>query len=170
MTLDNRWKFPQGKSPEHLYDCLFTLIRELRKGATADAAGFGAFSAHRNGSDQSVTPFDDNVIVFTHELFDPDSAFDIANNRFLPTVAGVYQISVVATSGDVVFTEILVNGALVAGGSGGVTGGEGRSVATALVELNGTSDYVQGAVFPFDSTISGVLTDTYMCGHLVRAA
>lgn len=32
MTFDSRWKFPQGKSPEHLYDALYQLIRELRKG------------------------------------------------------------------------------------------------------------------------------------------
>jgi hypothetical protein len=31
MTLDSRWKLPQGKTPEALYDCIFSLVRELRK-------------------------------------------------------------------------------------------------------------------------------------------
>jgi hypothetical protein len=39
MTLDPRWKFPQGKSPEHLYDALYQLIRELRKGDYLQQAG-----------------------------------------------------------------------------------------------------------------------------------
>jgi len=32
VALDTRWKLPQGKTPDALYDCLFQLIRELRKG------------------------------------------------------------------------------------------------------------------------------------------
>ena len=33
MAFDPRWKLPQGKTPEALYDCLFSLIRELRTGS-----------------------------------------------------------------------------------------------------------------------------------------
>ena len=39
MALDTRWKLPQGKTPDALYDCLFQLIRELRKGDYLGADG-----------------------------------------------------------------------------------------------------------------------------------
>lgn len=32
MTLDTRWKNPQGKSPEQLHDAIVQIVRELRKG------------------------------------------------------------------------------------------------------------------------------------------
>ncbi|HTO28009.1 MAG TPA: hypothetical protein VL017_05410 [Devosia sp.] len=32
MALDTRWKNPQGKTPEQLYDAIVQIVRELRKG------------------------------------------------------------------------------------------------------------------------------------------
>jgi len=39
VALDPRWKLPQGKTPEQLYDALAQLVRELRKGDYLSASG-----------------------------------------------------------------------------------------------------------------------------------
>ncbi len=38
MALDPRWKNPQGKTPEQLYDAIVQIVRELRKGDYLPAA------------------------------------------------------------------------------------------------------------------------------------
>jgi len=45
VALDTRWKLPQGKTPDALYDCLFQLVRELRKGDYLNNITLPALSA-----------------------------------------------------------------------------------------------------------------------------
>jgi len=44
VALDTRWKLPQGKTPEQLYDSIAQIVRELRKGdyLAGVASGLGA--------------------------------------------------------------------------------------------------------------------------------
>lgn len=139
---------------------------------------YGTFSVHRDNVDQTGLNDDaTNVIVFTDELFDGD--YDIANNRFQPTVPGIYSITlsifseITAVDG-VSSAQLLKNGSTVASGSFTlaefIDGLSQLSNLTALIEMNGTTDFIQGGVFlPLGITIlSGSTIATFMCGHLVK--
>jgi hypothetical protein len=136
------------------------------------AVGYAAFRAHRNGTDQT-TVASGTVIDWTTESFDPDSRFDLANNRFLPDVAGIYLITVqltVAALGSATFcgVQLTKNGTLYAESKPATFGTDKVSVTT-LVDLDGTTDFVDVRTVS-DNTVDveGVASQTWISGHLVR--
>lgn len=86
----------------------------------------------------------------TTEVFDTNGNYDAANSRFTPTVAGYYQVNAdggnrvaLATFG--IYISIMKNNATVFG-QGGSTGNDvtfARGQASALVYMNGTTDYLE---------------------------
>lgn len=138
-------------------------------------AGTGpAFSAYQS-SVQTVTNSTWTKLRFQSKAFDTASCFDnVTNYRFTPNVAGYYQVSTAVRFGDGVSRLILgfwKNGNFdkavcdlssplyAAGGS-------------ALVDLNGTTDYVEAYCFIVgaNSNTSASAADTWFQGVLVRAA
>jgi zona occludens toxin (predicted ATPase) len=135
-----------------------------------------AFSAF-----QSVAQtLSDNVttkLTINTEDFDTNSCFDISNNRFIPNVAGYYQIqgAVYFTFQSAYSTVLLVknNNSVNLGpqaGNGAFTYG---SNVSAVIYFNGTTDFVE--LFGYQN--SGTSRDTtagrqytYFSGALVRAA
>ncbi len=146
----------------------------------ARLAGFepyGQFSVNRNGTDQTLmTSTADNIIQFTTKALDTDSVFDTATYKYTPQKAGWYFVSLlVATLGGSTTENpevaIWKNGTSVAAGgySDRDSGDAGTSVrvsVSALVQMNGTTDYLQAAVYlPAGVTaISGALRSTNMFG------
>lgn len=140
-----------------------------------------AFSAYRTSSTQSVTAGQWTKVQCQTEEYDTASAYDNATNyRFTPQVAGYYQISgqvcptgVPVTRG---ITAIYKNGTIHKIGSDFVSDSTtaGRSAVSALVYLNGSTDYVE--LYGFVSSVSGPGfgsssgQDTYFQGVLVRPA
>jgi hypothetical protein len=144
--------------------------------------GTPAFSAYL-GTLQNVTTGTFTKVQLNIEEFDTNSNFDNATNyRFTPTVSGYYQIN-----GNIAFNATLINGnslstiykngsrykdgTLQSATSGGATL---YSVVSALVYLNGSTDYVElwglvsGTGSPSFGANSG--TQSYFNGCLVRAA
>jgi hypothetical protein len=89
------------------------------------------------------------------EVLDPYSVYDAATNfRFQPNVAGYYHVSFQSMFGTVVDQKnfdglIYKNGSAYVGAeitTSGTAGGTGNTVA-AVVQMNGTSDYIEGYVF-----------------------
>jgi hypothetical protein len=110
------------------------------------------------------------------EEFDSHGYFDPTTSRFTPQVAGYYfftgEMSLAMTVSTAGMTAGLgKNGTVVRWGNTQIAGN--RSSVSAMLYLNGTTDYVELFVFHTNgSTINcGTGADTtYLSGFLVRAA
>lgn len=137
-----------------------------------------AFSAYQSVAHSLANAVTSKVTMAVEE-FDTASLYDTATSRFTSTVAGYYQIDAAvlfaANSTGVRFCEIWKNGTGVKRGNQGqgAAGGETASTVSALVYLNGSTDYVevyayQGSGAALDTFAGQVYT--YFQGHLVAKA
>jgi hypothetical protein len=149
--------------------------------ATGVAGTGPAFHASSNVG-QTINNATDTKVQINVELFDTDNCFDPTTNyRFTPTVAGYYQVNgnVIyaggATGGNV-FARIHKNGSTYALGGLGNTGAVGVGAAahvSALVDMNGTTDYLELYTSQFFGTSKALQTGSdsvYFDAHLVRSA
>ena len=126
-----------------------------------------AFSAYLS-TGQSITSSVYTKVLFDTELFDTNNNF--ASSRFTPTVAGYYQVNLMTvgqTTTSAVFTSIYKNGSNYKGTGFSIT--NPYTLVTALVYLNGSTDYIEGytymtGVTPIVSTVS------YFDACLIRGA
>jgi hypothetical protein len=147
-------------------------------GLAANVAGNGpAFSAYPLAS-QSIASNTWTKLQVNTELFDTNSNYDSTTNyRFTPTVAGYYQVTgawYANTSGGQVVSGVYKNGVVYQTvASQFFTSGVISSV-TALVYLNGSTDYVEFYVYqgqgPAFSTLAGRPDLNYFQAFLARAA
>ena len=137
-----------------------------------------AFSAYLS-SNQTITSNTFTKVTLNAELFDTASAFDPTTNyRFQPAVAGYYMFSfAISAYSSTAPTRNLVsirkNGTLYSYGSDSVVGsGIATGPGTALISLNGSTDYVELYAYITATTavISGAVDGTYLSGFLARAA
>jgi hypothetical protein len=142
-----------------------------------------AFSAYASGS-QSLSNLTLTKIQFNNEEFDTNSNYDDATNyRFTPNVAGYYQISMtagVATTGSsVANTQLACN--IYKNGSSFKFGGntllnntyDMLCTVSALIYLNGTTDYVEGYLRQISGGSLGTAAGQTVCyfqASMVRAA
>lgn len=146
----------------------------------SNVVGVGpAFSAYST-TNQTVTNNTPAKIALQAKDFDTNNSFDnVTNYRFQPNVAGYYHVQVTirmtSTSLPVAnaYVDINKNGASWRRGNELTTPVQIQS--TALVYLNGTTDYVEFiAIVGGTGTLSlQYVTPTYSCnasGYLVRAA
>jgi hypothetical protein len=140
-------------------------------------AGTGpSFSAYRSGT-QSVSSSVFTKIEFNVEDWDTNSNYDNSTNyRFTPNVAGYYHVSLSVswsfTSG-ISLPAIYKNGSVWKYGAlQGATGAGCLGTTTALVYLNGTTDYIEAYVYQNNGTnnIATSSVETYFQAALVRAA
>ena len=116
---------------------------------TLAALGNGpAFSAYIN-TNQTISAVTWTKVQFNTEEFDTNSNYDNATNyRFTPTVAGYYQVNLCVqktASNTDMQTVIYKNGSAF---KNGVTPASTASaIVSALIQLNGTTDYVEGYVY-----------------------
>ena len=124
-----------------------------------------AFSVNKNGVNQTVTSGAEAVITWSTEDFDTNNNF--ASNRFTPTIAGKYLITLSAYAPNgVSFARIYKNSTKVAEGYN--PGSNAVVSATVIVDMNGTTDYIEGRFYTTGSTTLEGLTDhTYMSGFLI---
>jgi hypothetical protein len=110
------------------------------------------FFAYLPTTSQSITSGVATKVTLSSELFDTASAFDTATNyRFTPLVAGYYQINFAAylsATGTTITdasAEIRKNGALYCRGDiyVGPAISSFASTASAVVFMNGTTDYLE---------------------------
>lgn len=143
-------------------------------------AGNGpAFSAYRSSSAQSISASTWTKLQLQSEEFDTASCYDNSTNyRFTPSVAGYYQCSAGAQftfTGTSAITAVNVykNGAFGKGTQHWVAVSAGHCVATsALIYLNGTTDYVElyGYCAGTSPSVVNLQELTYFQAALVRAA
>lgn len=140
----------------------------------AKAADTGpAFSGVRIGN-QSISVNTDTLVVFNSEDFDTANCFDIANGRFTPTVAGYYQINI---NMDVAATGLITSSVTLrkTGGTYQIleTLGSGvgaRFSGSALVFMNGTTDYLDVTVYIGGTSGAVINGNARFSGFLARNA
>jgi hypothetical protein len=146
---------------------------------TSTFAGTGpAFSAFQNAS-VSVASGTFVKLPINSEDFDTANCFDpTANYRFTPTVAGYYQVNgcmnyMSGPSSSNTFVAIYKNGAENRRGAAQTGTNASASNVSALVYLNGSTDYIELYVFQASGatqTYNPSTPLTYFQAAMVRAA
>ena len=132
-----------------------------------------AFGAYL-GSNQTIGGMTWTKMQCDTEEFDTNSNYDTTNYRFTPTVAGYYQISAAmncSPANNFAVVGIFKNGSISKQGSNGGSGVNSSSVS-ALIYLNGTSDYVEAYAIQGSGTTlqpSGIAYN-YFNGCWIRGA
>lgn len=125
---------------------------------TASASSGPAFSAYRGTSNQSFSSVTFTKVQLNAEDFDTDGCFDSTTNyRFTPTKAGKYQINTTlkVTGGSSVRNIIAIykNGTNYLRVNDNTTGASNPTAsASALISMNGSTDYLELYVFSFGSS------------------
>ena len=134
-----------------------------------------AFSAYQSSA-QTLSSTTLTKLQFQTEEFDTANCFDNTTNyRFQPTVAGYYQLTgsmAIASTNTTGFVSFYKNNTEAKRGSSiAATSGFAQIQSTALVYLNGSSDYVElWGYLGAGQALNGAATGTYFQGFLVRAA
>jgi hypothetical protein len=145
--------------------------------------GAPAFSAYANAG-QSLSVATITKIQLQNELFDTASAFDNTTNyRFTPQVAGYYQLTGTVTlnnnlNNNATLAMLYKNGVSIAiSASTATSNAYGAANVSALVYLNGSTDYVELYGYNLSSqgytivnTTFGTGDSTLFQGCLVRSA
>jgi hypothetical protein len=136
---------------------------------------FNAFSAYRSSA-QTIGNGSLTKVQFDTEEFDTGGFYDNATNyRFLPTVAGKYQFNACVTfptASGIMIAALYKNGTRFKDGNTMVNTPSGvSSVVSALVDLNGSTDYVE--IFTYQNSggnldVTGVARATYFQASLQR--
>ena len=134
-----------------------------------------AFSAYLPTADQSVTSATWTKVNLSAEEFDAAGDFDATTNyRHTPTIAGYYQYSFsVQGNGTTIsacVSAIYKNGTIYKQGSYNQTSAVIISPGSALVYMNGTTDYIELFGYVVGTTVVfnyGSIC-TYLTGCLVR--
>jgi len=141
----------------------------------ANVAGNGpAFSAYRSTT-QSVSNATWTKLACDTKEFDTATAYDNTTNyRFQPTVAGYYQVSIgigFTTGSAAGYIGFYKNGAAWKMSNFYMGNGQGAP-CSALVYLNGTTDYVEGYFYVSGAAtaVNGGAQYSWYQGTLVRAA
>lgn len=132
-----------------------------------------AFFAYLTGTQAAPTNGVWTKITFDGELFDTNSNF--ASSRFTPTVAGYYQINstvhFVSGSTSLCSINFYKNGGSVAQGTTLAPSIVYAISTSALVYMNGSTDYLEAYVYVSNTTqLLGGTSNTVFNGALVRAA
>ena len=143
------------------------------KWAAASATSGPTFSAKRGTSDQTLTANAWNKVQFNSETWDTASNYDPTTNyRFTPTTSGYYQININMLIGATAnaWLSLWKNGAEYARldylvPSGGEAGGSG----SAVVNFNGSTDYVEGYIYASGGTTTVTQNVSVFSGVWIRS-
>lgn len=127
-----------------------------------------AFSVHKNGTNQTVTASTNAKLTWSTEVFDTNNNF--ATDRFTPTEAGKYLIVVSARCAQpgMCIPSIYKNGSLYAQTQWtNHTFADQAPQATAIIDMNGTTDYVEAFIYSTGTVIGGTSDRTYFSGSQV---
>jgi hypothetical protein len=150
----------------------FTQTLPAATGDVMVSGNMPAFSATRSAT-QAITATVWTKVQFNTEEYDTASAYDnVTNYRFTPQVAGYYQVTVnteAASAQNYAYSGIYKNGSVAYRNSTALGAGTGTLV-TALVYLNGSTDYIEAYV-NFASSINLFNSQgSYFQACLVRSA
>ncbi len=135
--------------------------------STALGSAGPSFSVNKGGTSQTVPGGNTTLLTWSTEVFDTNNNF--ASNRFTPTVAGKYIFNLnVRCNGTGCYAHIYQNGIQVSQTGTGTGGSDTEIVSTSiLLDMNGTTDYVEAYGYNTSTTISGNASQTFFTGALI---
>lgn len=135
--------------------------------STASGVAGPSFSVNKGGTSQTVPGGNTTLLTWSTEVFDTNNNF--ASNRFTPTVAGKYIFNLnVRCNGTGCYAHIYQNGIQVSQTGTGTGGSDTEIVSTSiLLDMNGTTDYVEAYGYNTSATISGNASQTFFTGALI---
>ncbi|WP_414463367.1 tail fiber domain-containing protein [Hyphomicrobium sp. DY-1] len=129
-----------------------------------------AFLVTKGGVNQTGVTTNTKLTWPTVKL-DPYSMFDTANNRFKPNIAGTYLLNASAYCSDSTgYCQLFItkNGSGIPSGNGLTRGSSVVVAGTAILTMNGTTDYAEVNVTNNGgSTVAGAEGATYFQGSLL---
>jgi hypothetical protein len=157
----------------------------LAKGLTVGATAAPTFSAYPSGTfTMSASTF--TIVPCNTEEFDTNSNFNntgstvgsIPAYSFLPTVAGYYQINGTwSLASGTTFTRAIAaiykNGGIIKQGLDSTTATATGSMVSAIVYLNGSTDYIGFYIFEGGTgtnTVNAGPSSTYFQAAMIRSA
>ena len=153
-----------------------TVTLPAAAGTVMVSGNMPAFFAYNSGSSQNISANTLTKATLNATEFNTSSAFDTTNSKFLPTVAGYYQIdaSIYFNYGGSApsWMDLYVykNGAPVRWARTLLAWGV--VTTSSVIYLNGTTDYVE--LYGYVQTNAGQIiasqSATYLSGSLVRTA
>lgn len=136
-----------------------------------------AFYAYLSATQTGVSSSTWTKVTLNAKDFDTANCFNTSTNRFIPNVAGYYQIGCgvvcdyLGSPASSYRTALYKNGSQIKEAT--AQGNWGSPTISMIVYMNGTTDYLElygymagGSSLQFD----GAYTETYMSGALVRGA
>jgi hypothetical protein len=149
-----------------------TVLTTATPGVPVNGPAFSAFQSAGTVLSNGVA----TKVACNTEVFDTNSNYNAATHVFQPTVAGYYQVQAAITSsgtlvGGFIVPIIYKNGVGYREGVASTT--SGRTIAAALIYLNGSSDYVELYVFNGSGasvTLAQPSKDTAFDAFLARSA
>ena len=169
-----------------------TMVTDGSGAFSFQTQGYGLFHVRANQNDgdtpQTVSMTTRTKIQFKYEIADLDGLFDNSTNyRYTPQVAGWYWVNMnVSINNGSGISHLMTayldkNGSQYAtfegGGGGNGDGtykryGDNNSISiSSIIELNGSSDYVEGYIYQANASSASRNLDnlsTTMMGYLVR--
>ena len=137
-----------------------------------------AFSAYLS-SNQTISTGTDTKVQFNTEVFDTNSCYDNTTNyRFTPTVAGYYEVTVsvrdnTGAATGTIRAQIFKNGSAYTTSIANNTTNGMTSLATNLIYMNGSTDYLEGYIFQNSGSsmlCHGLQVYTYFQAAMVRTS
>ena len=156
-------------------------ITQSMLGAGVYAAYGPCFRAYKSGSNQSLTSGSFTKITMTSTDYNIGSFYDTTNSRFLPTIAGYYNLTAaIGTEGSTSIGRMLLafykNGANMGNylqdiQFGSTVAGQGFVITgTDLIYMNGSSDYIEVYAYLGGTGLIAGTSHTRFSGFLARAA
>ena len=135
--------------------------------STASGVAGPSFSVNKNSATQVVTSSTVTPLTWSTEVFDTNNNF--ASNRFTPTVAGKYIINLNVYCGDgaACYAYIYKNGIGTTQTGGDGSAGLGIVSTSILLDMNGTTDYVEAYGYTSGTYIAGGVNQTFFTGALI---
>jgi len=145
-------------------------------GGSVETVNAPAFSVHIGNTPQSIPSTSWVQVNLDDVKFDSHNAFNTSNSRFTPTVAGYYQVTAYAyfiDAQNASMVRIEKNGTEIKRGTRAGSNGTAYSIAslvTALVYMNGTTDYLTMGAYHSDTQPRNINSNAYFEGVLVKPA
>ena len=142
--------------------------------------GVPAFFAYLGSNQTGISNNIATTVQLNTESYDTNGFFNTSSYRFEPTIAGHYQLSAGVVNPDAATTayvQVDIVGSSPSKSGSSSTGYAGvlyaRSVVSALLYFNGTTDYAYITVYGGSSggtySLLGGAAQCWFCGHLARA-
>lgn len=148
MTTTQRAAVPSPAEGLLVYDVTESQLYLYRSGAWAKVASNNEVSFYVvKTANQAIANGVTSYAVFQTKVYDTNSAFDLATSKFQPTVPGKYYISFSAyynglNTNTYAQSVIYKNGSPIAMDFGYQPTGEVYTQASIIIDLNGTTDYL----------------------------